>query len=125
MYRIGQEEIDAVARVLRSGQLFKTTKEGETWHFEKELRETFNVQKVISMSSGMAALESGIVALGIGPGDEVIVPAYTNIVSPVSVVKAGAIPVVAEVNETLGIDPVDIEKKITGRTKAIMVTLVL
>lgn len=122
MYRIGQEEIDAVARVINRGLPFKTAKEGETWHFEKEMREVFGVEKVISMSSGMAALESALVALDIGPGDEVIVSAYTNITSAAAVLKAGAIPIVAEINESLSIDSADIEKKITSRTKAIMAT---
>ena len=125
MYRIGQEEIDAVARVINRGELFKTTKEGETYHFEKEMREKFNVNRVISMTSGMAALESALVALGVGPGDEVIVSAYTYIANAIAVVKAGAIPVVAEVNESLSIDPADVEKKITPRTKVIVPTHML
>lgn len=125
MYRIGQEEIDAVTRVIRRGELFKTTKRGETWHFEKEMREYFNVQKVISMTSGMAALESALVAMGVGPGDEVIVSAYTYIANAVAVIKTGAIPVVAEVDESLSIDAKDVEKKITQRTKVIVPTHML
>ena len=72
------------------------------------------------MTSGHAALVSALTAMGIGPGDEVIVPAYTYISTAMAVVSVGAIPIIAEADETLTISPIDIEKKITKRTKAIM-----
>jgi dTDP-4-amino-4,6-dideoxygalactose transaminase len=62
----------------------------------------------------------GLVGLGIGPGDEVIVPAFTWIASASAVVAAGAVPVVAEVDESLTLDPADLENKITPYTKAIL-----
>ncbi len=125
MYRIGQEEIDAVARVINRGELFKTTENGETFYFEQEMRDFFDVTRVIPMTSGMAALESALIAMGVGPGDEVIVSAYTYIANAVAVIKAGAIPVVAEVDESLSIDAKDVEKKITPRTKVIVPTHML
>ncbi len=125
MYRIGQEEIDAVARVINRGELFKTTENGETFYFEQEMRDFFDVERVIPMTSGMAALESALVAMGVGPGDEVIVSAYTYIANAVAVIKAGAIPVVAEVDESLSIDAKDVEKKISPRTKVIVPTHML
>ena len=64
---------------------------------------------------------TALVACGVGPGDEVIVPGYTFFASCAAVVAAKAIPVIAEVDETLTIDPDDIEKKITSSTKAIIV----
>ena len=72
------------------------------------------------MTSGHAALASALVALGIGPGDQVIIPAYTYIATAIAVLEAGAIPVIAEIDESLTIDPEDIEKKITKYTKAII-----
>lgn len=120
MFRMGQEEIDAVARVINSQKFFKTTPNGETEHFEREAREYFGSPYVISMTSGWAALTAALVAMGIGPGDEVIVPAYTYIATASAVVSAGAIPVPAEVDETLMLDPDRIEEKLSSRTKAVI-----
>lgn len=122
MYRIGQEEKDAVARVIDSGELFKVNSGElqETANFEKELRELFNIEHALLMTSGKAALMSALIGMGIGPGDEVIVPAYTYMATAVAVVGVGAMPVIAEIDDTLMIDPADVEKKITDRTKAII-----
>lgn len=121
MYRIGQEEIDAIAEVIGSKKLFKINNGLRcAANYEKEARERFGAEHVILMTSGNAALISAMTALGIGPGDEVIVPAYTYIATAMAVVATGAIPVIAEVDETLTIDVKDAEKKITPRTKAII-----
>ena len=122
MYRIGKEEIDAVARVIHSKQLFKVNKGDlqETMHAEQELCEKTGAKYSLVMSSGHAGLVAAITALGIGPGDQVIVPAYTYIATAMTVIQAGAIPVFAEIDETLTIDPEDVEKKITPATKAII-----
>ena len=122
MYRMGKEEIDAVARVIESKQLFKITAGPykETENFEKEMRELLGVDHAVAMTSGLAALTCALIGMGIGPGDEVIVPAYTYIATAIAVVAAGAIPVIAEVDESLTIDPIDVEKKITKATKAII-----
>ena len=122
MFRMGKEEIDAVARVISSGYLFKVN-DGpyqETANCEKEMRELFKVDRALLMTSGQAALTSALVAMGVGPGDEVIVPAYTYIATAMAVVASGAMPVVAEIDDTLMIDPVDVEAKITDKTKAII-----
>ena len=122
MYRIGQEEKDAVARVIDSKELFKVNGGTlqETANFEKEMREKLNISHAVLMTSGHAALTSALTGMGIGPGDEVIVPAYTYIATPMAVVAVGAMPVVAEIDESLLLDPDDIENKITERTKAII-----
>ena len=121
MYRIGQEEKDAVARVIDSKQLFKVNGgPQETFHFEEELKAYFNTKNTILMTSGQAALTSALIGMGIGPGDEVIVPAYTYIATAMAVVAVGAMPVIAEIDDTLMIDPEDVERKITDRTKAIL-----
>ncbi len=121
MYRIGEEEINAVARVIRSGNMFKIN-DGlqEVRHFEEELKEKSGTDYAILMTSGKAALISALVGLGIGPGDQVIVPAYTYIATAIAVTAVGAIPVIAEVDETLTIDPEDVERKLTEHTKAII-----
>ncbi len=120
MYRIGKEEIAELTKVIETRSMFKVNsglKESET--VEAKLRDKFGVDHAIFLTSGQAALTSALVALGIGPGDEVIVPAYTYIATAMAVVAAGAIPVIAESDDTLTLDPVDTEKKISKHTKAI------
>ncbi len=121
MYRVGKEEVEAVSRVIEGKSYFKVRNlYNETEQAENEMKELFGVRNVLVMTSGMGALVSGLTALGIGPGDQVIVPAYTYIATAMAVVAAGAIPVIAEVDETLTIDPDDIRRKITPATKAII-----
>lgn len=121
MYRIGQEEINAVGKVIESKLLFKIN-DGlqESMHAEEDLKRIIGCDYALLMTSGHAALVSALTAMGIGPGDEVIVPAYTYIATAMAVVAVGAIPVIVEVDETLTISPADIEKNITSRTKAIL-----
>lgn len=121
MYRIGQEEKDAVARVIDSGNLFKINEAGkEVFNFEKELQEKVGVKRALYMTSGKAALISALIGMGVGPGDEVIVPAYTYIATAIAVTAVGAIPVIAEIDETLTLDVADVEKKISPNTKVII-----
>jgi len=89
--------------------------------FEEQFREWAGAAMAVSCTNGTAALHIGISALGIGPGDEVIVPSYSFIASSFAVVQAGAIPVFADVTEDHTIDPASIEKLITKRTKGIVV----
>lgn len=121
MYRIGKEEIEAVARVIETRSLFKiNNNQKETEKAEAEARALFGTNNALLMTSGHAALSSALIAMGIGPGDEVIVPAYTYIATAMAVVQAGAIPVIADIDETRTLCPIDTEKKITPRTKAII-----
>ncbi len=121
MYRIGQEEKDAVARVIDTRDLFKINNGmHETEQCEALMREIFGVRRSLLMTSGLSALTSALIGMGIGPGDEVIVPAYTYIATAMAVVQAGAIPVIADVDETLTLDADAAEKKITERTKCII-----
>ncbi len=122
MYEIGQEEIDAVTRVLKSGQLFRYRggENGEVSAVEKMMVEQLGCDYALAVTSGTAALICGLVGLGIGPGDEVIVPAYTWLASAGAVLSVGAIPVLAEIDATLTLDPVDFEQRIGPRTKAVM-----
>ena len=122
MFRMGQEEKDAVARVIDSKQLFKVNGGPlqECANFEKEMREKYQIKHALLMTSGTAALTSALIGMGVGPGDEVIIPAYTYIATAMSVIATGAMPIVAEVDETLMIDPADVEKKINERTKVII-----
>ncbi|MCX7795469.1 MAG: DegT/DnrJ/EryC1/StrS family aminotransferase [bacterium] len=126
MYRIGEEELEEIRRVFKSKQLsrYGNPKEGhlqEVVQFEREWAEKIGVRYSLLMAGGgTSALASGLIGLGIGPGDEVIVPGYTFIATASAVLNAGAIPVIVEVDETLTLDPVDFEKKITPNTKAVI-----
>lgn len=121
MFRIGQEEIDAVARAINSKDFFKCNGSGqEVFNFENEWKEYTGTEHCVLMSSGFGALTSALIGLGIGPGDEVIVPAYTYIATALAVTAVGAIPVIVEADETLTIDVKEVEKKITKATKAVM-----
>ncbi len=89
--------------------------------FEKAWNEWIGGTMSISCTNGTAALHIAISSLGIGPGDEVIVPSYSFIASSFAIVQAGAIPVFADVTLDHTIDPVDVARKITKRTKGIVV----
>ena len=121
MYRIGKEEIDAVARAINSHDFFKINNSGcEVLNFENEYKEYMGSERCLLMTSGFGAIVSALVGLGIGPGDEVIVPGYTYIATALAVTAVGAIPVIADIDETLTIDVDEIEKKISSATKAII-----
>ena len=121
---IGDEEEQAVLEVLRAKRLFRYYGPGEAdskaSQLERAFAEKTGARYAVAVTSGTAALVCGLQGIGIGPGDEVIVPAYTWIASASAVVAAGGIPVIAEVDETLLLDPADVERKITPYTKAIM-----
>lgn len=119
------EEERAVVEVIRSRRLFRyygpEPGPSKVAEFEEEFaRRVARGGKAIAVSSGTAALMCGLASAGVGPGDEVIVPAYTWIASAFSVATMGAIPVFGEVDNTLTLDPEDVKAKITPRTKAIL-----
>jgi len=122
MYEIGEEEVQAVSKVIRSGQLFRYSNPGtgECARFESEVRAKFGCAYALAVNSGTSALVCSLVACDIGPGDEVIVPAFTFMATALAVLAAGAVPVLAEIDETLTLDPADVERKITPRTRAIV-----
>src|ERR1035438_10791605 len=115
-----ENAIKAVEAVLRSGKVnYWTGKQG--MEFEKRFAEWQGSRYAISVATGTAALHVALNSLGIGPGDEVIVPTYTFIATSFSVVQAGPIPRFADVNldaHCLSIESA--EKLVTKRTKAIM-----
>ena len=93
---------------------------GKVQRFERQFAGFMDVRYALGVTSGTAALRVAIEALEIGPGDEVIVPAVTFVASPNAVICARAVPVFADVDETLNLDPADFERKITRRTRAVM-----
>ncbi len=121
MYRIGKPEIEELTKVIEAGDLFKINNGlQESKQVETKLGKILGTKYPVFVTSGHAALVSALIAKGIGPGDEVIVPAYTYIATAMAVVAAGAIPVIVESDDTLTICPKDIERHITPNTKAII-----
>jgi len=122
---IGDEEIAAVTELLRHPEnLFRVLDDGkksECEQLEQAICEKTGIAHSLFVASGTGALACCLTAFEIGPGDEVIIPAYTFIATPAAVVDVGAVPVIAEIDNSLGMDPVDLEKRITPYTKAVIV----
>ena len=122
--RIDQEEEAEVLDVLRKKRLFRYYGPNEGPSKVAELESAFatymGTKHALGVTSGTAALICGLAGLGIGPGMEVIVPAYTWIASASAVVAVGAVPVMAEVDDSLTLDPEDIERKISPYTRAVI-----
>ncbi len=94
-------------------------------NFEKEFAAHQQAKYCVAVTSGTTALMSALAALGIGPGDEVILPAWTWYACYDAIIAHGALPVFAEVDESMNIDPTDIEHRITPQTKVIMAVHIL
>ncbi len=122
----GEDEKKEVMEVLEGRYLFRYGDENTDGYthkvvdFENKLKETMGAKYAVATTSGTCSLLASLAALGIGAGDEVIVPGYTFIASISSIMLSGAIPVLAEIDESLTIDPTKIESLITDKTKAIM-----
>jgi 8-amino-3,8-dideoxy-alpha-D-manno-octulosonate transaminase len=110
-----------ILEVLESRRPFRWWKnDSKALQFEQAYAAHIGVKYAIGVTSGTTALSAALAALEIGPGDEVIMPAWTWYADYDTVVLAGALPVFAEVDSSLNIDPTDIEARITPRTKAII-----
>jgi len=122
MPRVGAMELITLSRVIASGQLlrYRGGEHGFTTQFEKDLTKKLGVKHALTVNSGTSALVSALAAAGIGPGDEVLVPAYTWVATAIAPLAVGAVPILVDVNESLTIDPEDIKRKITPYTKAII-----
>ena len=123
----GDEEKKEVQEVLGTGVLFRygfdQARKG-IWKaktFELEVSKLLSVRHCHLCSSGTAALSIALAACGVGAGDEVIVPPFTFIATIESVLQAGAIPIFADIDETLCLNPEAAESAITSRTKAMIV----
>jgi 8-amino-3,8-dideoxy-alpha-D-manno-octulosonate transaminase len=118
-----EEEVEAAVRVLRDRSLFRyygVKLREEVEQFEKEFAAHLGLPYVVAVSSGTGALHTALSALGVGPGQEVIVPAYMWVAVVASVVNLGAIPILADIDDTFGIDPEDLPYRITSRTRGII-----
>ncbi len=130
MELIDDDEIQEVLEVLRGGYLFRygislgpevdARFQGKVYQVEEEIARLSQVRYAVAVNSGTSALLVALAGLGIGPGDEVIVPGYTFIASMSSIIYSRAVPILAEIDRTFTLDPTDVEAKITPRTAAIM-----
>ncbi len=115
---INDDDVEAVAEVVRSGRLALGPKCVE---FERAMAEYVGVRHAVAVSSGTAALHLLVRILGVGPGDEVLVPSFTFAASVNAILYEGATPVFVDIEpDTYNLDPADLERRITSRTKAIM-----
>ena len=123
---IGKEELKEIEVLFKTGILARYSLDKERqgiWKvldFEKAFSKYFGSTYALGVSSGSAALKIALTALDVGPGDEVICPAFTFMATYEAVLEVGAIPVMADIDDTLNLDPDDLPNKITDRTKAII-----
>lgn len=115
---LGREELDAVARVFASGTL---TNGRETAALEEEFATFHDVDHAVAVSNGTVGLAAIYLGLGLGPGDEILVPSMTFVSSATSILHVGATPVFVDIDPaTLNLDPEDVARRITPATKAIL-----
>lgn len=116
---IGPDDVQAVARVLASGRLVQ----GEQVHaFEEEVSALIGVGHAAALSSGTAALHLALLSLGVGEGDEVIIPSYVCAALLHAIRHVRAVPVIADIEaDTFNISLEDVKKRLTGSTRAIIV----
>ena len=122
----GDEERKEVNDVLNTGILMRYGFDGmrqghwKAKELEKAITETFGVRHAQLTSSGTTALSTAMAVMGVGHGDEVIMPTFTFVASFEAIIAAGAIPVLVDIDETLCLDPKAVEAAITPRTKMVM-----
>jgi dTDP-4-amino-4,6-dideoxygalactose transaminase len=125
-FLVGEEERRHVAEVMETGYLSRYGSESDSRFkrkvvtLERLFAERSGVRHALAVNGGTGAIMASLVALGVGPGVEVLVPGYTFVASISAVLAVGGIPVLTETDESLTMDPGDLDKKITGRTRVIM-----
>ena len=120
---LADEEAEAVARVMRSRSLFRyygPTAPNEVAEYERQCAQHVGVRHALAVNSGTNALLCAVVAAGVKPGDEVIIPAFAWISVPNAVLQAGAIPVVADVDESLTLDVDAVRRALSPKTAAVL-----
>ena len=121
---LGEEEVAAVTRVIRSKNVFRYYGVGdgpqEVATFEREFAVHLGAKHALCVNAGSSALICGLIGAGVGPSDEVIVPAYTWNATANAVLATGAVPVLAEIDDSLTLDPDDVAAKITPKTRALL-----
>ena len=129
---IGDEEFQEIKEIFEKSRIlfrhsFDPLRNGvyKVKDFEQAFAQRFGVDYTLAVTSGTAALRVALAALGIGPGDEVITQSFTFVATVEAIIESGATPIIAEVDETLNLDPEDLRRKINSRTKAVIVVHML
>lgn len=121
---LGSQEKARVLKVLDKKRIFRylptSLESSESNALEEEYKTFLGTQHALAVNSGTSALICALVAAGVGPGDEVLLPAYTWVATAAAVTMVGALPVLCEIDSSLTLDPQDMAKKITARTKAVI-----
>ena len=116
---IAGRELEYVTDAIKTGWI--SSSGGYVEKFEKRFAEYLGVNHAVTVTSGTAALHLALVAAGVGPGDEVIIPAFTMIASATAVCYTGAMPVLVDAEpSSWNLDPAEVARKLTPRTKAIL-----
>jgi dTDP-4-amino-4,6-dideoxygalactose transaminase len=124
IHHMDEEEVNAGLRVLRSRSPFRyygVDLQGEVVAFEDEFASFLGISHCLATNSGTGALHTALAALGVGPGQEVILPAYLWVSVAAAVVNLGAIPVLADIDDTFCLNPSAVEAAITPRTFGVIV----
>lgn len=120
---ITRDDIEKLTRFLQTGELSFTGREGVIRELEEQFRSYLGSSYALSCSSGTAALHSAYFGLSVGPGDEVLVPAYTYFATVMPLFACNAVPVLVDADpETGNLDPEDLVRHVTSRTVAVAVT---
>ncbi len=125
-FLIGEEERRHVAEVMETGYLSRYGSESDPRFrrkvvtLERLFAERSGVRHALAVNGGTGAIMASLVALGVGPGVEVLVPGYTFVASISAVLAVGGIPILTEIDESLTMDPDDLEGKLTDKTRVIM-----
>lgn len=125
-FLIGDEERSEVAEVMESGYLSRYGSEDDPRFkrkvvtLEREFARKIGVKHAVAVNGGTGAIMAALVAVGVGPGVEVLVPGYTFVASISAILAVGGIPVLCEIDESLTVDPEDLERRINDRTRVIM-----
>lgn len=119
---IGVREMAAAMRVLATGNLSRFSPGGtsRTTRFEEQLAAATGATHALAVNSGTSALVCALVGAGIGPGDEVLVPAYSWVSTAAAPLAVGAVPVLVDIDDSLTMDPIDMKAKVTAHTRAVI-----
>jgi len=119
---LGKEEIREVNRVLKSGELTSAAMDGgpNVREFERLAKKFLKSRYAVAVNSGTAAIQASLYALDVGPGDEVLLPSFTFVATANAAASTGARPVFVDILENYTMDPDDLQRKITGRSKAVI-----
>lgn len=122
MYELGEDEFEAIKRVLSTKKLLRYQRnKGECDLFEREFADFLKTDYALMVTSGTNALALALKSLDIGIGDEVLIPSYTFVATAVAVVNVGATPIVVDINENLTLDLSEAKKQINSKTKAMII----